>query len=100
MNTKKKTMTKTKQKIPSPRKKIKVTGGATGASKKGGDGGGGKKMMTATIPKKVKGKDGGDVHKTIDSAQMRDADGLIAAVDAIEKGGVNAEQVVSPSFMI
>jgi len=95
-------MTEIKQKIPSPRKKIKVTGGATGASKKGGDGGGGKKMMTmtATMPKRGKGKDGGDVHKTMDGAQMRDADGLVAAVDDIEQGGVNAEQVVSPSFMI
>jgi hypothetical protein len=99
-------MTETKQKIPSPRKKIKVTGGATVAYKKGGDGGGGKKMMTmtATMPKRGKGKDGGDVHKTMDGAQMRDADGLasglVAAVDDIEQGGVNAEQVVSPLFMI
>ena len=97
MNTKKKTMTETKQKIPSPRKKIKVTGGATVAYKKGGDGGGSKKIMTmtATMPKRGKGKDGGDVHKTMDGAQMRDADGLVAAVDDIEQGGVNAEQVVS-----
>ena len=56
--------------------------------------------MTETMPKRGKGKDGGDVHKTMDGAKMRDADGLVAAVDDIEQGGVNAKKVVSPLFMI
>ena len=56
-------------------------------------------MMTATMPKRGKGKEGDDVHKTMDSAQMRDADGLVAAVDDIEQEGVNTEQVVSPFFI-
>ena len=100
------------QKIKCPRKKTKVTGVAAGTSKKsvsGGDVGGGdtpsntkNKMKTTTVPKMSngKGKDGGDEHKTVHDVQNRDEDGLVAAVDDVDQGGDNTEQVGSPMFML
>ena len=50
-------------------------------------------MMTTTMPKRGK-------HKTVDDAQKRDEDGLVAAVDDVDQGGDNTEQVVSPLFVL
>ena len=110
--TKRKETSSTKQTgTSSHRKNAKVMGGSTGAAKKGGSGGNGgdgdtpsntKEETTTTIPSRGngKGKDVGDGHKTADDAQKRDEDDLVAAVDYIEKGGDNTEQVVSPLFVL
>ena len=52
-----------------------------------------KNMMTTTMPKRGK-------HKTVDDARKRDEDGLVAAVDDVDQGGDNTEQVVSPLFVL
>ena len=39
-------------------------------------------------------------HKTVYDLQNRDEDGLVAAVDDVNQGGDNTEQVVSPMFML
>ena len=102
----------TLQNIRCPRKNTKVTGVATGTSKKsvsGGNVGGGdtlsntnNKMKTTMVPKmgNGEGKEGGAGHKTVDDVQNRDKDGLVAAVDDVDQGGDNTEQVVSPMFML
>ena len=59
-----------------------------------------KNMMTTTMPKRSLGKDGGDGLKTVDDAQKRDEDGLVASVDDVVHGGDNTEQVVSPLFVL
>ena len=59
-------------------------------------------MKMTMVPKRGngKGKDGGDGHKTVDVIQKRDEDGLVAAVDDVDQGGDNTEQVVNPMFII
>ena len=75
----------------------------------GGDVGGGdtplntkNKIKTIRVPKMGdgKGEDKGDGHKTVDDVQKRDEDGLVAAVDDVDQGGDNTEQVVSHMFML
>ena len=59
-------------------------------------------MKTTTLPKMGdgKGKDGGDGRNTVDDVQNRDEDVLVAAVDDVDQGGENTEQVVSPMFIL
>ena len=52
-----------------------------------------KNMMTTAMPKRGK-------HKTVDNSQKRDEDVSVAAVDDVDQGGDNTEQVVSPLFVL